>query len=253
VELDSLFRVVDVTGVVASGLLGGAVARSKRFDIVGFVSLAIITGLGGGMIRDVLLNTGFPVALTDPAYLGGALIAAFVAYVVRLDGALPRRALAFADVLALGCWAATGTIKAAGLGLAFLPCILLGVITAVGGGMLRDVLVGRTPTVFGGNTLYATLAMLGGAETWIFTEILKRPQLGMLVSILTTAVLGVMARRLGWMLPEPVELNLRALRIRPLGPKASAQRLGRRLARRRAKAEAKQDSHPDLDSVDDAL
>ena len=89
-ELDSLFRIVDVTGVVASGLLGGAVARSKRFDIVGFVSLAIITGLGGGMLRDVLLNSGFPVALTDPAYLAGALIAALVAYVVRLDGTFPR-------------------------------------------------------------------------------------------------------------------------------------------------------------------
>ncbi|HRL48451.1 MAG TPA: TRIC cation channel family protein [Propioniciclava sp.] len=251
-ELDSLFRIVDVTGVVASGLLGGAVARSKRFDIVGFVSLAIITGLGGGMLRDVLLNSGFPVALTDPAYLAGALIAALVAYVVRLDGTFPRRALAFADVLALGCWSATGTIKAASLGLDMLPSILLGVITAVGGGMLRDVLVGRTPTVFGGNTLYATLAVLGGAEAWFFMEILRRPQLGMLIAILTTAVLGILARHLGWMLPEPVELNLRALRIRPLGPKASAQRLGRRLARRRAKAEAKYEARADADAAQEA-
>ena len=113
------------------------------------------------MLRDVLLNSGFPVALTDPAYLAGALIAALVAYVVRLDGTFPRRALAFADVLALGCWSATGTIKAASLGLDMLPSILLGVITAVGGGMLRDVLVGRTPTVFGGNTLYASIGVLG--------------------------------------------------------------------------------------------
>lgn len=234
-ELDDLFRVVDVTGVVASGLLGGVLARSKRFDIVGFVTLAIITGLGGGMIRDVLLNSGFPVALTDPAYLAGALIAAFVAYVIRLDGTLPRRALALADVLALGCWSATGAIKASALGLAVLPAIMLGVITAVGGGMLRDVLVGRTPTVFGGNTLYASLAVLGSAEALFCMEVLGRPDLGMLSAIVTTTILGILARRLGWMLPEPMELNLRALRIRPLGPRASIERLRRRLARRRAR------------------
>lgn len=232
-ELGALFRVVDVTGVIASGLLGGALARSKRFDIVGFVTLAIITGLGGGMLRDVLLNSGFPVALTDPAYLGGALIAAIVAYVVRLDGTWPRRSLVVADVLALGCWSATGTIKAAALGLTVLPSLMLGVITAVGGGMLRDVLVGRTPTVFGGNTLYASLAALGSVEALICMKVFGRPDLGMLVAIVTCTILGVLARRLGWMLPEPLDLNLRAVQIRPLGVRPSITRLRRRLTERR--------------------
>lgn len=59
-DAEALFRFVDVMGVVANGLLGGAVARSKRFDIVGFATLAIISGLGGGMIRDVLLGAGYP-------------------------------------------------------------------------------------------------------------------------------------------------------------------------------------------------
>lgn len=239
-ELSTLFRIVDVTGVVASGLLGGALARSKRFDIVGFVTLAIITGLGGGMIRDVLLNSGFPVALTDPAYLGGALGAAIVAYIVRLDGTWPRRSLVIADVLALGCWSATGTIKAASLGLAVLPSLMLGVITAVGGGMLRDVLVGRTPTVFGGNTLYASLAAVGSIEALVCMKVFGRPDLGMLLAIVTCTILGVLARRLGWMLPEPVDLNLRALRIRPLGVRPSIARLGRRLARRRSEQAASQ-------------
>ncbi|QIK72815.1 trimeric intracellular cation channel family protein [Propioniciclava coleopterorum] len=247
-ELDTLFRVVDVTGVVASGLLGGALARSKRFDIVGFVTLAIITGLGGGMIRDVLLSSGFPVALTDPAYLAGALTAAVVAYVVRLDGTWPRRSLVVADVLALGCWSATGTIKAATLGLAVLPSIMLGVITAVGGGMLRDVLVGKTPTVFGGNTLYASLAALGSVEALVCMKVFGRPDLGMLVAILTTTILGMLARRLGWMLPEPLELNLRALRIRPLGPRASTERLRRRLARRRVREPVSADTPDEADS-----
>ena len=210
--------------MVANGLLGGAVARSRRFDIVGFVTLAIISGLGGGMIRDVLLNSGYPVALTDPAYLSGALIAAVIAYLINLEGTLARRALALADVLALGCWSATGTIKAASLGLAPIPSIMLGVITAVGGGMLRDVLVGKTPAVFGGNTLYASLGVLGSIEALILFN-LGHAQAGMAASIITCAVLGLLARKLGWMLPEPVDFRLGSLRLRPVSPKKAIDRL----------------------------
>ena len=232
-DAETIFRIVDVTGVVANGLLGGAVARSRRFDIVGFATLAIISGLGGGMIRDVLLGSGYPVALVDPAYLTGALFAAVIAYVVHLEGALARRALALCDMLALGCWSATGTIKAAALGLEPIPSIMLGVITAVGGGMLRDVLVGKTPAVFGGNTLYASIGVLGSIEALVLFH-LGHPQAGMAASIITCAVLGLLARRLGWMLPEPIDFRLSDLRLRPLSPKRSVQRLRDRIARREA-------------------
>ena len=227
---EALFRFVDVMGVVANGLLGGAVARSKRFDIVGFATLAIISGLGGGMIRDVLLGAGYPVALTDAAYLSGALVAAFVAYVINLEGTWPRRALALADVLALGCWSATGTIKAAALGLQPVPSIMLGVITAVGGGMLRDVLVGRTPAVFGGNTLYASLAVIGSIEALVLFRF-GLGDVGMAASILTCAVLGLLARNLGWMLPEPIDFSLRHA-LKPLAPRANIRLLKERSDRR---------------------
>ncbi|MBS6433294.1 MAG: TRIC cation channel family protein, partial [Rothia mucilaginosa] len=70
---DQVFRIVDIAAVVANGLLGGAVARAFRFDIVGFLLLAVACGMGGGMIRDVLLNSGLPVALTDSGYWIGAI------------------------------------------------------------------------------------------------------------------------------------------------------------------------------------
>lgn len=230
-DADLWFRVVDVGGVIANGLLGGAVARARRFDIVGFATLAVISGLGGGMIRDVLLSTGFPVALTDPWYLSGALTAALIAYLINLEGTVPRRVLAMTDVLALGAWSATGTIKAAAHGLAPIPCVLLGVITAVGGGMLRDVLVGKTPTVFGGNTLYASLGIVGSIEALAFYRA-GLADVGMAASIATCTVLGLLARRLGWMLPEPVDLSLRGLTLRPPSPKESVRRLNARLSRR---------------------
>ncbi|SDL14063.1 trimeric intracellular cation channel family protein [Tessaracoccus oleiagri] len=213
---DALFRVVDVAGVVGNGLLGGVVARSKGFDLIGFLFLAIASGLGGGLLRDVMLGIGFPVALTDPAYLVGAVSAALIAYVIRLDGRTPRRALAVIDVLALGCWAATGTTKALGAGLGWAPAILLGVITAVGGGMLRDVMVNDVPSIFGGNPLYATVAVVASAEMAILLHY-GRYELGMATAILTAAALGLIARWRNWQLPGALSVSLRRPSFGPWG------------------------------------
>jgi hypothetical protein len=87
-SVPDLLRVLDLTGVFANALLGGAVARRHGFDPVGFAALAIVSGLGGGLIRDTLLQRGTPVALTNYAYLTTALIGAVVAFAVRFEGRL---------------------------------------------------------------------------------------------------------------------------------------------------------------------
>ena len=158
IEPETLFRVVDIAAVVANGLLGGAVARALRFDMVGFLLLAVVCSMGGGMIRDVLLNAGLPIALTDGWYWVGAITSAALAYVLDLSSNWATRALVVVDFLGMGCWAATGTIKSLTLGLHWLPAIALGVTTAVGGGVIRDIMVNRIPAIFGGNSLYATVA-----------------------------------------------------------------------------------------------
>jgi uncharacterized membrane protein YeiH len=89
--VQKLLRALDLSGVAANAMLGGAVARAERLDPVGFVVLAIMLGVGGGMIRDTLLQHGPPVALTDYAYLVTALAAAAVAIVIRFEGALWER------------------------------------------------------------------------------------------------------------------------------------------------------------------
>ena len=204
------FDVVDLLGVLANGVLGGAVARQLRFDPIGFLVLAVVSALGGGMMRDTLLQHGFPVALTNPAYLLTAMLGAAVAFVVRLDGVWATRALLIADSLSLGCWSATGTAKALGVGLGWLPAMLLGLLTAVGGGMVRDIAVGRMPSIFGGNTLYATGALIGSAEMVLLFP-LGLQNLGFALSIVTGSAVSLLARRRGWRLPEPVELKLGSL------------------------------------------
>ena len=196
-----VFRVVDLTGVLANAVLGGVLARRQRFDPVGFGALAIMSGLGGGMIRDTLLQRGTPVALTDYAYILTALAGAAIAFVLRIEGAAWDRVFPFVDALALGCWAAAGASKTLGFGLGWLPAVLLGTITAVGGGTLRDVVLRRIPAIFGGNTLYATSALLASGVMVVGYDV-GRPSLGLVVSTLVGALLTLLARWRGWHLPE---------------------------------------------------
>src|SRR3954466_10804528 len=120
------FRAIDLTGVFANAVLGGVLARRARLDPVGFAALAIMSGLGGGVIRDTLLQHGTPVALTDYAYLLTAFAAAALSFLVRVDRRLWQRTWPVVDALALGCWAAAGAQKTLDVGLGWLPAVLLG-------------------------------------------------------------------------------------------------------------------------------
>ena len=195
------FRAVDLTGVLANALLGGVVARAERLDPVGFGILAIVSGLGGGLIRDTLLQRGTPIALTDYAYVLTALAGAVIAYLLPVEGRLWDRTFPIVDAVALGCWAAAGASKTLGLGLGWLPAVLLGTITAVGGGMTRDILLRRVPSIFGGNTLYATSALLASGVMVLMYDA-GYPTYGLVVTTLVGAGLTLAARWRGWQLPE---------------------------------------------------
>jgi uncharacterized membrane protein YeiH len=197
-------RVLDLCGVAANVLLAGVLAREERFDPVGFVFLGLVSGLGGGAIRDVMLQTGPPVALTDAAYLATALIAAAVAFFVKMSWKWWRRSLRGLDACALGTWGAVGALKTLNAGLGPLPALLLGTITAVGGGILRDLMVGRVPVVFRRSTLYATCATFAAGVVvagWYLV-----PSVWQGVVTLAAAFLGSMLCLLsywrGWKLPE---------------------------------------------------
>lgn len=200
-QLDDLFRVVDLTGVFTNAALGGVIARNERLDPVGFAVLALLSGLGGGVIRDTLLQHGPPIALTDYAYVLTALGAAALTFVVRVEGQLWERIWPVVDAVALGAWAAAGALKTLSVGLGWLPAVLLGTITAVGGGAIRDVVLRRVPTILGGNTLYATCAVAASGLMVAF-ERAGRPEAGLVVATVAGAGLCLLARWRGWMLPS---------------------------------------------------
>ena len=199
-QLTDLFRVLDLTGVFANAVLGGVIARAERFDPVGFVTLAILSGLGGGLIRDTLLQHGTPVALTDYAYILTAFAGAVLAFLLRIEGRLWEVLFPIVDAIALGCWAAAGAQKTLAVGLGWLPAVLLGTITAVGGGFVRDVVLHRVPGIFGGTTLYATCA-LAASGVMVVLYRTGHPTAGLSTATVVGAALCLLARWRGWRLP----------------------------------------------------
>ncbi|MGN6524073.1 MAG: trimeric intracellular cation channel family protein [Actinomycetes bacterium] len=196
------FRAIDLAGVFANAVLGGVLARRERLDPVGFAALAILSGLGGGLLRDTLLQHGTPIALTDYAYILTALAGAVVAFAMDLEGRLWDRGFPWVDALALGCWASAGAQKTLGVGLGWLPAVLLGTITAVGGGAVRDVVLRRVPAIFGGGTtLYATSALLASA-VMVALDYAGLVTVGLVAATVTGAGLTLLARHRGWQLPE---------------------------------------------------
>jgi uncharacterized membrane protein YeiH len=198
--VSDLFRVLDLAGVFANAVLGGVIARREKLDPVGFAVLSVLSGLGGGIIRDTLLQHGPPVALTDYAYLSTAFLGAALAFVIRVEGRVWERVWPLLDALALGCWAAAGAEKTLGAGLGWLPAVLLGTITAVGGGATRDVVLRQVPAVLGGNTLYASCAAAASGTLVVFFYVGHRTT-GSLAALAVGAGLCLLARWRGWILP----------------------------------------------------
>jgi uncharacterized membrane protein YeiH len=154
------------------------------------------------------------VALIDYAYVVTALAGAAVVYLVKVEGPVWDRLWPVVDALALGCWAAAGAQKTLAFGLGWLPALLLGAVTAVGGGFTRDVVLRRVPAILGGNTLYATCA-LAASGVMVLLYRLGYPLAGSVLATLSGAGLCLLARWQRWILPQHDEWSaLEAARTR---------------------------------------
>ena len=161
----ALLLALDLTGTFAFALNGALTAvRAAKLDIVGVITLGMITALGGGILRDVLLNALPPATFVDWRYLAVAAAGGLLAFLLshRLDRlAWPILAL---DAAGLGLFAVTGASKALDLRFGVWQAVIVGAITGVGGGTIRDVLVRQVPTVLR-SELYAIPALLAAGIT----------------------------------------------------------------------------------------
>jgi uncharacterized membrane protein YeiH len=160
-----LLLALDLIGTFSFGLNGALTAvRAARLDVVGVVTLGMITALGGGVIRDLCIGSIPPATFRDWRYFalafGGGVIAFAVSkWLERLEASIT-----VLDAIGLSVFAVIGTMKAVEFGLGIGPAVGLGVVTAVGGGTIRDVMIGRIPTVLR-NELYAIPALVAAGLT----------------------------------------------------------------------------------------
>ena len=166
----SALLLLDLAGTAVFALNGALTAiRRARLDIVGVLTLGMVTAVGGGIIRDVIIDSLPPATFRDWRYLVVAAAGALIAFAWgrKLDRlALPIEVL---DAVGLSLFAITGATKALDAGLGPLQAVILGAVTAVGGGTLRDVLIGRVPTVLSSG-LYAIPALVGALITVVSVE-----------------------------------------------------------------------------------
>ncbi|MHB1019741.1 MAG: trimeric intracellular cation channel family protein [Coriobacteriia bacterium] len=154
---------LELAAVFVGAVVGGVFAADHKLDIMGMATLGIVAGLGGGIIRDVILLDHGVAAFSSRDYLITALLAAALGY--YFTGLVHRLSpvLATIDAVSLGLFAIVGADKAMRAGLMPMPAILLGTITAVGGSVLRDMLVGDVPRLLRPGTLYGLTAVVAAA------------------------------------------------------------------------------------------
>jgi uncharacterized membrane protein YeiH len=155
--------VLDLVGTFAFAVNGALTAvRAVHVDIVGVVTLGMITAVGGGITRDILLGALPPATFVDWRYLAVAAVGGLIAFLFSRWLDRLANSIEVLDAAGLSLFAITGAVKALGLGAGPAQAIILGTVTAVGGGTLRDVLIRRVPGVLSSG-LYAIPALVGAA------------------------------------------------------------------------------------------
>ena len=203
----TVYQSLNLIAITCAALAGSVAARNRGLDPVGILSCACISGLGGGLLRDVLLQDGVPASIANPWNPAAAFAAGAVLCFASPRGAAWRVLAPVAEAATIGAWAVTGTEKAAILGIAPFSAVLLGVVSATGGGAIRDVVVlRRVPEIFGGNTLTATCAA-ASAVIMIIAYRLHYSEAGLAGGTAAGGVLYLVARWRHWVLPSAGHLR----------------------------------------------
>lgn len=152
---------LDLIGIAVFAISGAIAAGRRGMDVIGVIALGAVTAIGGGTIRDVLLDRHPIFWLADPAYLVVIIAAALITVAYTRWRPAPRASLLVADALGLAVFSVAGAQIAEASGLPAVSSVLLGTVTGTAGGVLRDVLSAEVPLLFRGGNLYASAAVAG--------------------------------------------------------------------------------------------
>ncbi|MFI5826794.1 trimeric intracellular cation channel family protein [Streptomyces sp. NPDC051578] len=192
---------LDLAGIFVFATAGALLAVRKNFDVFGICVLALVTALGGGLLRDLVIGAVPPAAFGELSFFLTPLVAAAIVFFLHPEVQRINRAINVCDAAGLGLFCVSGTTKAYEYGLGLTASAALGVATAVGGGVMRDVLAGGVPSLLRDREMYAVPAVVGASMVALFIgfEVLNGFTTG--VAIVTAFVLRLLAIRYHWRAP----------------------------------------------------
>ena len=207
----TVFFVIEIIGTVAFACSGAMVAIEKQLDLLGIIVLGVTTAVGGGMIRDLIIGIHPPALFTNPIYVLMAFLAVMVLFIIVRSRRMTRlvlesltyeRVMNLLDAIGLGAFTVVGidTAIEAGYGDYRFLMIFLGVITGVGGGILRDIMAGQTPAVLKKH-VYAC-ASIAGAVCYVVLMNFCGDDISMIASAVLVVIIRVLARHYKWNLPR---------------------------------------------------
>ena len=204
--MDLTIFIFNIIGTVAFAVSGATVAVKKRFDIFGIIVLGVTTAVGGGFIRDIVLGNVPPVALTNPIYTVIAIVSAVLAALptirkrVGQNNKVFDRLMFFMDTIGLAAFTTTGVLTCFESGAhSLFVCLFVGVVTGVGGGVLRDLFSNEPPYIFRKH-IYACAAAAGAVVTHVLCSF-TYPTISMIVGFFVIAVIRFLSAYYRWNLP----------------------------------------------------
>lgn len=205
--------IVDLVAVGTGSLQGAMYAAGfKRIDLLGVAIIGTAVGIGGGFLRDILLNTSMA-AFSNNLYLIVAVCAAFAGMLLARVLHRVDPVITLLDAVSVGLFAAIGVTKALAFGLPVAPALFIGVISAVGGGVVRDVILNTPIALMHVGSLYAVAALVGASVLAVLRVGFDVPVLtASIVCVVVTTLLRLLAVRFGWSLPEQRALSRLQLR-----------------------------------------
>jgi uncharacterized membrane protein YeiH len=201
-SIEFFIYILDLFGTMAFAVTGAFKAIEHKADIVGIIILATITGVAGGTIRDVILGKDLPNSLIDPSYVIITVASAIVIFLLHSKMKKHWNVFLKFDAIGLGVFTVIGATFAYNMfGMNFLVIVLSGMLTAIGGGILRDVFVSQTPIVFV-KELYASASFLGAVGFYLVILLTNDVYAGTISGILLATGLRMIAMKYNWNLPK---------------------------------------------------
>ncbi|WP_353944853.1 trimeric intracellular cation channel family protein [Streptomyces sp. HUAS MG91] len=194
---------LDLIGIFVFAISGALMAVRKNWDVFGIAALAEVTALGGGLFRDLVIGAVPPAAFTDLGYFLTPLLAAALVFVLHPEVERTQVAVNVFDAAGLGLFCVTGTTKAYDYGLGLTSSAVLGLATAVGGGVLRDIIANEVPSlVRWDRDLYAVPAIVGAVIVVLCIRFDTLNGFTSGVAVLTAFILRLLAMRYHWRAPR---------------------------------------------------